>query len=131
VIAVDTSAVVAILWDEADAPRLRTSLEVHWNSGSLISTANLLELQLVLAGSRSRTGWPLAEALLSKYRVRAHSFDERQLHIAREAAVRYGKGRHKAGLNFGDCFAYALAKTEDLPLLCTGHDFAATDIAMA
>lgn len=130
-IAVDTSAVIAILWDEADAPRLRTSLETHWDSGALISTANLLELQLVLAGSRSRTGWSSAEALLAKYRIRAHPFDERQLHVARQAAVRYGKGRHKANLNFGDCFAYALAKTEDLPLLCTGKDFAATDLAIA
>jgi ribonuclease VapC len=51
--------------------------------------------------------------------------------MAREAAVRFGKGRHKAGLNFGDCFAYALAKVEDVPLLCSGQDFSATDIAIA
>ena len=57
--------------------------------------------------------------------------NEQQLRVAREAAVSYGKGRHKAGLNFGDCFAYALAKTEDIPLLCTGKDFAATDLAIA
>jgi ribonuclease VapC len=131
VIAVDTSAVVAILWDEADAIRLRTSLENCWDSGSLMSTANLLELQLVLGGRRSRNGWSLAEALLAKYRIRAHPFDERQLRVAREAVVRYGKGRDKAGLNFGDCFAYALAKTENLAMLCTGRDFAATDIAIA
>ncbi len=130
-IAVDTSAVVAILWGEADEVRLRAALEVNWSSGAVVSTGNLLELQLVLAGSRSRTGWADAEALFAKYRIAAHPFDERQLQVAREAAVRFGKGRHKAGLNFGDCFAYALARVEDVPLLCTGKDFAATDIAIA
>ena len=130
-IVVDTSAAVAILWDEPQAPRLRAVLEANWSSGALISTGNLLELQLVLAGARSRTGWSDADALFAKYRIAAHPFDERQLRVAREAAVKFGKGRHKAGLNFGDCFAYALAKVEDVPLLCTGKDFAATDVAIA
>ena len=51
--------------------------------------------------------------------------------MAREAAIRFGKGRHKAALNYGDCFAYALAKSENIPLLCTGADFALTDVSVA
>jgi ribonuclease VapC len=129
VIAIDTSALVALLRFEPDAPRIRSRLQLA--GGALISTANLLELQLVLAGKPSPPAWRQVEIILAEYHVAAQAFDERQLHVAREAAVRYGKGRHKAGLNFGDCFAYALAKTENLAMLCTGRDFAATDIAIA
>ena len=125
-IAVDTSAAIAILWGEAQETRLRTALEQA--NGALISTANVLELQLVLAGRRSQTGWSDAEALFAQYNIAAHPFDARQLAIAREASIRFGKGRHKAGLNFGDCFAYALAKSEGIALLCTGNDFAETDV---
>jgi ribonuclease VapC len=128
-IAVDTSAIVAILKAEREEMRLRGAMERAGRG--LVSACNILELQIVLAGRKPELAWPQVERLLAKYGVTIRPFDERQLRIAREAAVRYGKGRHKAGLNFGDCFAYALAKTEDLPLLCTGRDFAATDIAMA
>lgn len=68
--------------------------------------------------------------MLRENSISARAFDERQLELARDAAIRFGKGRHKAGLNFGDCFAYALAKSEDIPLLCTGGDFAVTDVAI-
>jgi ribonuclease VapC len=128
-IAVDTSAIVAILKAEQEESRLRGVLERAGRAA--ISACNLLELQIVLAGRKPESAWPHVEALLAKYAVLIRSFDERQLRVAREAAVHYGKGRHKAGLNLGDCFAYALAKTEDLPLLCTGKDFAATDVAIA
>jgi ribonuclease VapC len=128
VIAVDSSAIVAILKHELEEDRLRAALDKAGRC--LVSTANLLELQLVLAG-RSQAAWAEVEVILGNYRVAIHAFDERQLRIAREAAVKYGKGRHKAGLNFGDCFAYALAKVEGLPLLCTGNDFAHTDVKIA
>jgi len=129
VIAVDTSAVVAILRAEPDEPRCRGRLERE--RSAIISAANLLELQIVLSGRRELPAWAAAEQLLAKYNIAPRAFDERQLVIAREASVRYGKGRHRAGLNFGDCFAYALAKSEDVPLLCTGKDFAATDVELA
>ncbi len=128
-IAVDTSALVAVLWGEKDEHRIRTRLEAA--DGVLVSTASLLELQLVIAGVRSKTGWKEAEALLRDYEIEPRAFNERQLEIARDAVVRFGKGRHKAGLNFGDCFAYALAKTEDIPLLFTGNDFSHTDVEAA
>lgn len=128
-IAVDTSAIIAILWNEPEAPRIRARLEAA--DGAFVSTASLLELQLVVAGVRSKTGWKEAEALLRDYEIRPRAFDEQQLEIARDAVVRFGKGRHKAGLNFGDCFAYALAISEDIPLLFAGKAFAHTDVTAA
>ena len=128
-IAVDTSAVVAILKGEPSEARFRAILQAA--DGAMMSAANVLELQLVLGGAREIAAWPLAEAVFHQYRIAIRSFDEQHLRIAREAAVRYGKGRHRAALNFSDCFAYALAKSEDIPLLCTGTNFAATDVAIA
>ncbi|HTQ13699.1 MAG TPA: type II toxin-antitoxin system VapC family toxin [Rhizomicrobium sp.] len=124
-IAVDSSAVIAMLAGEADAPRIRAALQTC--EGAIISTANLLEVQLVLGGKRVTAGWTEVEELLAAYAIAPRPFDDRQLHIARDAATRYGKGRHPAALNYGDCFAYALAKSENVPLLCTGRDFEKTD----
>ena len=90
-IAVDSSAVIAILYREPEAARLRAALANA--DGAVISTGTLLELQLVVAGTRARSGWTQAEALLALYGVTARAFDERQLRLAREAATRYGKGR--------------------------------------
>jgi ribonuclease VapC len=126
VIAVDSSAIVAILAREPAAARMRAALEAA--NGALISTCNLLEIQLVIEGRRAIGGWSDVEDLLTKYNIATHPFDARQLAIAREASIRFGKGRRKAGLNFGDCFAYALAKSEGIALLCTGNDFAETDV---
>jgi ribonuclease VapC len=128
-IAVDTSALVAILWNEQESPRLRASLAEA--NGAVISAGNVLELQLVLAGAHAEANWSQVEALFRAYGVEARPFDEAQLRIAREAALRFGKGRHRAGLNFGDCFAYALARAEGLNLLCVGEDFALTDLELA
>jgi ribonuclease VapC len=125
-IAVDTSAIIAIIQGEHEEERLRTALET--TNGALISTANLLELQLVISGARAIAIWPDVQALLDKYEIVAHPFDEQQLKIAREAVLRFGRGRHEAKLNFGDCFAYALAKSEGIPLLFTGNDFTRTDV---
>jgi ribonuclease VapC len=127
-IAVDTSAIVAILRTEPEEHRIRGCLSDARQS--LISASSLLELQIVLAG-RVRSAWGEAERILADYSIAIHPFDERQLHIAREAAVKFGKGHHKATLNYGDCFAYALAKSEGLPLLCTGSDFKHTDLTLA
>ena len=127
-IAVDTSAIIAILRKEDDESRFRTQLEIH---GALMSAGNVLELQFVTAGKPWTTAWPVLEAILQTFRIVIHPFDDIQLGIAREAAVKFGRGRHKAALNFGDCFAYALAKSEGLPLLCKGTDFAHTDVKIA
>jgi len=129
VIAVDTSAIVAVIKHEPEEARIHAALQAA--DISLISTASLLDLQLVLAGRRALGIWYEVELILREHLIQPRPFDERQLTLAREAAIRYGKGRHRAALNFGDCFAYALAKSEDIPLLCTGGDFALTDVAIA
>lgn len=128
-IAVDTSAIVAIIQSELEENRLRAALEK--SRGALISTCSVLELQLVLTGKRAMGVWKDVEVLLNQYNIAPRPFDEQQLRIAQDAALRFGKGRHKAGLNFGDCFAYALAISEDIPLLFTGKDFAQTDVVAA
>lgn len=128
-IAVDTSALIAILWQERDWQRLRQCLTEE--NSAVISTANVLEMQLVLAGVRAEGHWDQVEALFSVYHIAMRPFDETQLRLAREAALRFGKGRHKASLNFGDCFAYALARSEGIKLLCAGNDFPQTDIELA
>ncbi len=128
-IAVDTSAMMAMIKVEPDARRMHDALEAA--DGALISTANLLELQIVLASQRMLAPWSEVEIVLRWYGIEIHPFDETQSRIAREASLKFGKGRHKAALNFGDCFAYALAKSEGIPLLCKGDDFKLTDIALA
>lgn len=127
-IAVDTSAIVSVLEEEADAERVRARLAEA--SGALISTGTLLELQIVAAG-HGRNNWIEVEEFLDEYRITPRAFDGLQLRLAREAVLQFGKGRHRARLNFGDCFAYALAKAEGLPLLCVGSDFAHTDVEIA
>jgi ribonuclease VapC len=129
VIAVDTSAIIAIIQSEPEEDRLRTALEK--TNGALISTCNALELQLVISGKRAMAIWDDVQTLLDRYNIVPRAFDEQQLRSARDAVLRYGKGRHKASLNFGDCFAYALAITENIPLLYTGNDFAHTDVTAA
>lgn len=128
-IAVDTSAIVAILWLEREWQRLRATLSNE--DGAIISAASVLELQLVVAGVRAPGGWDQVEALFGVYGIVARPFDLEQLRLAREAAPRFGKGRHRANLNFGDCFAYALARADGLKLLCVGDDFVHTDIELA
>lgn len=100
------------------------------SGGCIISAASVLELQLVL-NDREFAGWPDVEDLFRTHQIAIRAFDAQQLYLARDAAIRYGKGRRKAGLNFGDCFSYALARAEDIPLLCTGRDFTATDVKIA
>jgi len=128
-IAIDTSAIIAILWDEKESSRVRTRLARE--GAAIFSAGNALELQIVLAGTGAIGAWDDVQVLFSTYSIEIRPFDERQLALAREAALRFGKGRHKARLNFGDCFAYALAMSEGVALLCIGKDFAQTDIALA
>lgn len=122
----DTSVIVAIARDESDAPTL---LDVLANSSrTRMSAASVLETSLVLSGRRS----DLLDEFLTTHAIEIVPFDAEQLHLARQAHVRYGKGSgSRARLNFGDCFAYALAKTTGEPLLFKGEDFAHTDLTPA
>jgi ribonuclease VapC len=93
---------------------------------------NVLETSLVLAGPKGGADvWHPLDAFLAEAGVEAVPFDSHQTLHAREAFVRFGKGRHPAALNFGDCAAYALAKSKNLPLLFKGYDFAKTDVMAA
>jgi ribonuclease VapC len=122
---IDTSAILAVLLNEATAARIAQLIET--SSPRLLSAANLLETSIVI---ESRKGEPGGRELDLLYRatIEIVAVDQDQAEIARAAWRRFGRGRHPAGLNFGDCFAYALAKTRRLPLLYQGNDFSQTDI---
>ncbi len=130
VIAVDTSALIAIAQSEPE--RIPFLQRISRADSALISASNLLEARLVMYVKRQHSGYLLLERILkeSKYVVVAQDKDE--VDMAYEAFLIYGKGnRHKAQLNFGDLFSYALAKSRGIPLLYKGEDFAFTDIVSA
>ena len=126
---IDTSALVALMEDEAVAPALRTALSsdpTRW-----ISTVSVLEATCVL-GDRRGTGAVLELSLfLSEFDFQQVPFDVAQLSIAQRAWLVYGRGRHPARLNFGDCASYALAQSRSEPLLFIGDDFSQTDVVTA
>jgi ribonuclease VapC len=124
---IDTSAIVAVLLDEANAVGIAQAIE----SGSprLLSAANLLEASMVIESRKGEAGGRELDLLLYRAAIEVVAVDQDQAEIARLAWRRFGKGRHPAGLNYGDCFAYALAKNRRLPLLFQGDDFSHTDIA--
>jgi ribonuclease VapC len=130
VIVLDSSALIAILRLEADAKEL---LRVLVNArGRLMSALNVVETSLVLAGANgSAEVWHPFDAFLAEAGVEVVPFDRDQAMHARNAFLRFGKGHHQAALNFGDCAAYALAKSRDLPLLFKGSDFSRTDLTRA
>jgi ribonuclease VapC len=125
----DTSALVAILANEPDsgiyvqaisrAPQCR------------ISAGNFLELSIVMEGQFGAEALRQSDALLRRIGVSIEPVTVEQVQAARQAFHDFGKGRHPAGLNFGDCFAYALAKTMGQPLLFKGDDFKKTDVLSA
>jgi ribonuclease VapC len=124
---IDTSAIVAVLLNETNAVAIAQSIE----SGSprLLSAANLLEASMMIESRKGEAGGRELDLLLYRAAIEVVAVDQDQVEIARLAWRRFGKGRHPAGLNYGDCFAYALAKAHRLPLLFQGDDFSQTDIA--
>jgi ribonuclease VapC len=125
----DTSAIVAVLFDEPDADMYEAAIA---DAPSLcISAATALECSLVMEGRYGTAGADKLDLLLAEQEVEIVAFDDEQFALARAAYRRFGRGRHPAALNFGDCFAYALAKARALPLLFKGGDFAQTDIEQA
>lgn len=133
-IVIDSSAVVAILLGESGSRALVRRLQQSAPDERLMSTANFVETGTVLAGRETEAG--AGEALLERFIAEASidlaPVDADQARIALSARIRFGKGfGAKAGLNYGDCFAYALARVKDAPLLFTGQDFRGTDIEAA
>ncbi|RUV32362.1 MAG: type II toxin-antitoxin system VapC family toxin [Mesorhizobium sp.] len=129
-VAVDTSALIAIIGAEPDAAAF---VDVFGTSpAALISTATLLEAHCVASRSSGSVNASEFQMLIDRLELTVVPFDLAQLEVARLAYSRYGRGSgHRADLNMGDCFAYALAKTRNLPLLFKGNDFIHTDIEPA
>jgi len=126
----DTSAIIAVLNDESDAHLFKE--EFHKADSVLVSFATLFEASCVVAGERFPDGDNRLQALVELLDMTPVAFDDVQLRQAQAAYVLYGRGSaHRAGLNMGDCFAYALAKSRNLPLLFKGDDFVHTDIKPA
>jgi ribonuclease VapC len=122
---IDTSAVLAIFLAE---PERQKFLELIREDGSrLISAANALETAIVLETRRGIAAGREFDLFLHRLGIEIVSVDGDQVEVARAGWRRFGKGRHPASLNFGDCFAYALSKTSGEPLLANGNDFPKTD----
>ena len=125
---IDTSAVVAILRMEREAARLAEAIEADQNR--LMSAATLVETGLVIESRYGAAGGRELDVLIAKAGLSIEPVTAEQADVAREAWRRYGKGRHAAALNFGDCFSYALARTTGEPLLFKGDDFTQTDVSI-
>lgn len=123
---IDTSAVAAILLNEPDAQRFAEAIEAA--SQRLMSAATLLEATIVIEARKGDAGGRELDMLIHRAGIQIVPVDAEQVEIARSTWRRFGKGRHVAGLDYGDCFAYALAKATGSPLLFKGDDFAKTDL---
>ena len=125
-VVLDTSAVLALLQDEKEAERILAALvdaEVR-----RISAATVVEAGIVLQARYDDHGERELDLFLERAEVEVIPFSEEHAQLARQAFRRFGKGRHPAALNLGDCFAYALAVALDQPLLFVGTDFPATNV---
>jgi ribonuclease VapC len=125
----DTSALAAIFFGEPEAARY-TEL-IHDAERCQISAANFLELSIVIEAQIGAEALRQCDMFFRRARITIEPFTVDQAYIARQAFHDFGKGRHAAGLNFGDCFAYALAKITGEPLLFKGQDFKKTDVVPA
>ncbi len=124
---IDTSALVAMLSDEAEAGAYEAAVEA--DPVRLMSTASFLETAIVIESRYGEPGGRELDLWVHRADVSLVPVDAEQAEVARRAYRRYGKGHHPAGLNYGDCFAYALAQVSGELLLYKGDDFALTDVA--
>lgn len=128
-IAVDSSALVAILRREPEADRFLTIIAEA--DGCVLSSVSLLETSMVLAGrSGDAASWAELDALIARAGMQVMAQDAGLAEAARNAFLQFGKSRHPAALNLGDCASYALAKARGLPLLSKGNDFPRTDLTV-
>lgn len=123
---IDTSALIAILQGEPTAERLLAAVEADHRR--LVSAATVVEASLVVLGRFGEAGDPQLDRLLRTLGAEVVPVGEEQALLAREAGLRFGRGRHPAALNFGDCFAYALSVARAESLLFVGDDFSQTDV---
>jgi ribonuclease VapC len=126
---VDTSAIIAVLFGEDDAHEYAEAISRAVSCR--ISAATLVETAIVVEAQTRNNGGRQLDAFIRRASIGVEPVTEEQAHIARQAFMDFGKGRHRAGLNYGDCFSYALAKATREPLLFKGRDFAQTDLVAA
>jgi ribonuclease VapC len=126
---IDSSALIAILRREPEEQGFRNAIKLA--STRLLSASTRVEIGIVALGLAGDGGLKEADALLDTLRVETVPLSADHARLAIDAFRHFGKGRHPAGLNFGDCFSYALAKATGEPLLFKGDDFAQTDIKRA
>ncbi len=125
----DSSAVVSMIIEEPGHERL---LDATADAAEVaIGAPTLVEVEMVMIGRSDFQGRSLVAQFLERNDVEVIAFDEAQRRAAADAFISYGKGRHPAALNYGDCMTYATARVADHPLLFTGNDFAQTDIPAA
>jgi ribonuclease VapC len=126
---IDTSAIVAILFNEDDAEIYARAITRA--DSCRISAATFVETAVVVEAQTRNNGGRQLDAFIRRAGIAIEPVTEEQAHIARQAFIDFGKGRHPAGLNYGDCFSYALSKATREPLLFKGKDFAKTDLSAA
>ena len=128
-IVVDTSAIIAILYREAEFDQF---VQLITDSDScFLSAVSYFEASMVLIGRATPEAGIELDSFLERVGIEFVPFDQEQAKRARDAFARFGRGRHPARLNFGDCVSYALAQERGLPLLYKGEDFAKTDVVSA
>ena len=120
---------MAVLSREPTADRLVAAMEA--DALRLVSAATVVEAALVLLGRYGEAGEPQLDRFLRGIGAQIVPVGEEQANVARDAALRFGRGRHRAALNFGDCFSYALSVARDEPLLFVGDDFSKTDVIVS
>lgn len=126
---IDTSALVAILRNEAERRSFVEAIEAA--DTRRISVASFVEISIVIGAKHGDEGLRDLDRFIARAGIEVVSVDAEQGQAARDAFWRFGKGRHQAGLNYGDCFSYALAAVLGEPLLAKGNDFVHTDVRMA
>ena len=126
---VDTSALLAVIFDETEGPAFREAILA--SESVYLAAPSAVELTMVALGKKGVEGELRARAIVDLGGIQIMAFDASHAILAQQAFRLYGKGRHPAGLNFGDCLSYALAKSLGEPLLFKGNDFRLTDVIPA
>jgi ribonuclease VapC len=127
-LAIDTSAIIAILFEESEAEAFQSAIE---SNPSIVTGPVLIEALMVLTSRGIENPEAELKNFIEGNNVDVLSFDQPMTVLAQDAFLQFGRGRHPAKLNFGDCMSYALAKSQNVPLLFKGDDFALTDIERA
>jgi len=128
-VVIDSSALVALALEEPEAQRLLAA--IISTEMRQVSSFSVLETSLVLSSRKGAPGQAIFDSLLEFLRIEVMPLTLDQVRVARHAWTQFGKGRHPAALNIGDCCSYALARVSGFPLLCKGQDFPKTDLPLA